>query len=41
MDKKPNEIHENLIPTNINKYTIDTQQLIPLITGQPSCQFPS
>ena len=38
MDKKPNEIHENLILMKINKNTI---HLIYLITGQPSYQLPS
>ena len=40
MDKKPNEVDENLIPMKINKHTVHTQQLIYLITGQPSYQFP-
>ena len=41
MNKKPNEIHKNLIPMKINKHTIHTQQLIYLITGKYSYQFPS
>ena len=41
MDKKPNEIHRNLILTKINKHTVHTQQLIYLITGQPSYQLPN
>ena len=45
MDKKPNKIHENLIPTKINNHTIATvlansyttiKIQTYLITGQPS-----
>ena len=41
MDKKLNIIHKNLIAMKINRHSVHTQQLICLITGQPSYQLPS